>query len=46
METFKVTLDARGDSIDPKEWERELKEILERHYFVAEVEYIGEDESR
>ena len=44
METFKVTLDARGDSIDPKDWEKELIEILERHYFVVEVEHIGEDE--
>lgn len=41
METFKisfqVTLDARGDSIDPKDWCKELKETIE-----AEIPYLIE----
>lgn len=44
METFKITVDTRGDSISPADWCKELTEILNRHYYVVEVEYVGEDE--
>ena len=56
METFKisfeVTLDARGDSIDPKDWCKELKETIEKeapdllekqlkkHYYLVEFEKL------
>ena len=56
METFKisfeVTLDAKGDSIDPKDWCDELKEAikkeapdllekqLKKHYYLVEFETL------
>lgn len=44
METFKITVDTRGDSISPADWCRELQEILNRYYYIVEVEHIGKDE--
>lgn len=44
METFKVTIDARGDSINPADWCKELEAVLSKYYFVVEVDYVGEDE--
>jgi hypothetical protein len=56
METFKisfeVTLDAKGDSINPKDWCDELKETIEKeapdllekqlkkHYYLVEFEKL------
>jgi hypothetical protein len=45
METFKITVDARGDSMSPADWCKELQKILNKYYYVVEVEYVGEDES-
>lgn len=40
METFKITVDARGDSIDPADWCKEIKELLEKYYYIVEVEHV------
>lgn len=46
METFKITVDARGDSIDPADWCKEIKELLEKHYFVVEVEHLEDGKDK
>lgn len=43
--TFEVVLDTKGDSINPEQWLRELKELLDKHYFVESIEvHDGKDE--
>ena len=45
--TFEVVLDTKGDSINPEQWLRELKELLDEHYFVESIEvHDGKNESR
>ena len=42
--TFEVVLDTKGDSIKSEQWLRELKELLDEHYFVESIEvHDGKD---
>lgn len=42
--TFEVVLDTKDDPINLEQWLRELKELLDEHYFVESIEvHDGKD---